>query len=142
MSRVRCVETRLKTRYKVDENGCWIWTGYTDGRYGLLSVNGKEEKAHRMSYKFFKGEIEKGNSVHHSCDNTLCINPEHLSQGSHKTNMQDMADKGRAFNGRQLIPYEEKLNLIGKGLDFIMSKGYSQSYASRINRGLFKRKPS
>lgn len=140
LSRIRCVETRLKTRYKVDEDGCWIWTGYTDGRYGLLSINNKEEKAHRVSYKFFKGEIEKGNSVHHSCDKTLCINPEHLSQGTHYENMQDMANKGRAFNGRTKLTYEERVSLIGAPISVIMEKGISESYASRIRRGIFKRK--
>lgn len=138
MPRVRDVRERLESRHRKEDNGCWVWTSYTDGRYGLLSIKGKEEKAHRASYSLFKGKIPSGMSVCHSCDNTLCINPEHLFIGTHYDNMQDMAIKDRANNGREKLTLSERKNLVGSSIKEIMKHGYSQSHASRIRRGLFK----
>ena len=76
---------------------CWIWNGPMASRgYGCLrAVNGKIEKAHRISYLGFVGEIENGNMILHSCDNRACINPAHLRQGNQSDNMKDMWNRNR-----------------------------------------------
>ncbi|WP_405470627.1 HNH endonuclease signature motif containing protein [Morganella morganii] len=75
---------------------CWEWTG-TIGSYGygMVGVNGKRIPAHRYMYEIAKGEIPKGAVIMHSCDNPACINPDHLSVGTHTDNMRDMVNKGR-----------------------------------------------
>lgn len=82
-----------------DDTGCWIWTAFASGRgnhkYGSFAVQGKPQKAHRLSYQHFKGEIPQKMSVCHKCDNTLCVNPAHLFVGSQRDNMVDCRDKGR-----------------------------------------------
>ena len=135
MSRVRDVAARLESRHTKTPDGCWVWTGYNDGRYGLISIKGKEEKAHRASYRQYVGEIPDGYSVMHACDNTLCMNPEHLSVGTHADNMKDMVDKGRSRSGR--AKYEERKGFIGMTISEIMQYGYSQSHASRLRRGIY-----
>lgn len=94
------VETRLnRLSMPVTECGCWVWIGRTNaGGYGEFFHDGKVHKAHRMSWTTYKGPIPECKQVLHSCDNTYCINPDHLFIGTHVDNMQDMAKKKRGRN--------------------------------------------
>jgi HNH endonuclease len=82
---------------KID--GCWLWTGSkTKAGYGKFQTGGKGgpyHLAHRFLYELAKGAIPKGAIVMHFCDNPSCVNPDHLSVGTHKDNTADMIAKGR-----------------------------------------------
>jgi len=80
-------------------NICWLWIGNTDGKYGVISYQGKSQKAHRVSWILHYGDIPKGLCVCHKCDNPPCVNPEHLFLGTYKENKKDSVDKGRAVFG-------------------------------------------
>lgn len=84
-------------KYVEKTESCWIWTGYfgTTG-YGQFSVRNRCRKAHRVSYELFKGKLQKGLLVCHSCDNPKCVNPDHLWTGTPSDNMKDKVQKGRA----------------------------------------------
>ena len=58
---------------------CWFWTASkTKQGYGMFSYDGKSIPAHRFSYIAFKGDIDNDKIVHQTCNNTYCVNPEHL----------------------------------------------------------------
>ncbi len=78
-----------------DAKECWLWTaGVGRSGYGLFWDGEKVRTASRMAYLFAKGD--PGNlQVHHTCDNPLCCNPDHLWAGSQLENMRDMLSKGR-----------------------------------------------
>jgi hypothetical protein len=88
----------IKHNSYVDKNGCWIWSGSVDiGGYGKANWNGNHNiKAHRLSYSAFNRQIQKNNIIMHRCDNRLCVNPNHLIQGSYRDNIIDMHRKDRA----------------------------------------------
>jgi len=85
---------RFNMSYVKTANDCWEWKAKHQ-RYGNIRVDGKVTRAHRFSYSFFKGEIPKGINVCHKCDNTYCVNPDHLFLGTQKDNHDDMVAKGR-----------------------------------------------
>lgn len=79
-----------------DKDGCWPWLGGTNGRgYGKTSWSNQTTAAHRLAYYLIHGYWPK--VCRHSCDNTICCNPDHLKSGSNKRNTQDMIDKGRGW---------------------------------------------
>lgn len=85
---------------KANGGGCIEWQGRKsfDG-YGRVWFRGAEIGAHRVSYIMAIGEIPDGLYVCHTCDNRLCVNPEHLWLGTHIDNMNDMRSKGRGVGG-------------------------------------------
>jgi hypothetical protein len=96
------LKNRINGRYAVDPvTGCWNWVLSTIGKgYGQCNVRHlKERYAHRVSYRAFKDDIPDGNDVLHTCDNILCVNPDHLFLGTKKDNSQDMKAKERHLYG-------------------------------------------
>lgn len=81
---------------KVDKGGdCHVWTGTkTKSGYGMFFVAGKTLLAHRL-VACLNGVDPLAQVVMHSCDNPSCVNPAHLSEGTHKLNSDDMVAKGR-----------------------------------------------
>lgn len=88
---------------KPADSSCWLWRGATNRRgYGVYYVSpGVTEQAHRFSYKLAHPhtKVTKGMRlcVLHSCDNRLCVNPDHLRAGTPKQNSREMVRRGRAI---------------------------------------------
>lgn len=75
---------------------CWLWCGTVKAHgYGVIRIDTKLWRAHRLSWSLFAGPIPDGKSVLHRCDNTRCVNPNHLFIGTQLDNVKDMDAKGR-----------------------------------------------
>jgi hypothetical protein len=68
-------------------DGCWVWTGGTNRKYGRFNADGKAVYAHRFGYQLWIGPIDDGLSLDHLCRNELCVKPSHLDPVDHRTNV-------------------------------------------------------
>lgn len=72
-------------------DGCWLWTaGRDSGGYGNFYLNGREAKAHRVSYELSVGPIPPGMLIDHRCFNPSCVNPGHLRVVTRKQNNENL----------------------------------------------------
>lgn len=96
------------------DDACWPWTGgTTSGGYGVFtwhSIGQQKEQttAHRAAYKLFVNPaLSDDLVVRHKCDNPICVNPKHLTDGTQQQNIQDMLDRGRQADNAGLMAGEK-----------------------------------
>lgn len=140
--------TVIFTRFNINENNCWIWTGsvHRDG-YAKHDIKGKTVQVHRFLYETFYGPIKKGLLYCHKCDVKLCINPAHAFIGTHQDNATDMVQKGRSMigekNNRSKLKTNDiieikKMNKSGiKGIEIAKKFNVSKHAIYRIINGLY-----
>lgn len=85
-----------KNTIKLDKNLCWLWKGKVDKNgYGVNLYDYKGGKAHRYACELISGPCPPCHEAAHSCDNTSCVNPYHLSWKTHADNMNDIILRDR-----------------------------------------------
>lgn len=74
------------TRVSVSpDRGCWIWDGKkrpTDG-YACVTIDYRSHLLHRVVYEHLVRPLSSTETLHHKCEVTSCINPQHLEPCSH-----------------------------------------------------------
>lgn len=84
---------------KGDGSGCWWWKGGKTGNgYGAFWFQGNQVATHRFCFEQFVRKLENPkNMVCHTCDNPLCVKPDHLWEGTATDNARDRSAKNRSF---------------------------------------------
>ncbi len=84
------------------ENDCWPWKGKIgqDG-YGLIMIKGIRIRAHRFIFEAKNGPIKDKNVIRHGCHTPLCVNPNHLKEGTPRENIEDMLSARRSLSGEK-----------------------------------------
>lgn len=93
------LETRFWQRVNKTDT-CWLWTGTVNrAGYGLITStrDGRMTQwlAHRLSWQYAHGTLDKTILVLHQCDTPACVRPSHLFLGTHADNVADCVAKGR-----------------------------------------------
>jgi hypothetical protein len=96
-----------------DGTPCWLWTGATvtnrsGKRYPKIMVRFKRGPrkgllrtwlAHRLVLVVFKKrQMSKRTRSLHLCNNTICVNPNHLVGGTQRKNVRQCVREGRHGN--------------------------------------------
>lgn len=116
--------------------GCWWWKGavssdgYGSSGTGVRTKNGGTRLvgAHKFSYMLTYNVdfIPRKFDCLHSCDNSLCVNPAHLSVNTRQANIRDCYSKGRGRPGTR--PGEPRARLSANQVLEIRRKYASNLY--------------
>lgn len=127
----------------LDPNHCINYKKLSKDGYGDIqeTVMGKKKhnRAHRVAYSLYHNiELTSNQIIMHSCDNPSCVNPFHLSIGTHFLNVQDKVKKGRQAkgkqNGRYVHGYYSKYEKVKKEIEFqsVYNRVLSQEQVKEI----------
>lgn len=104
-ARRKTLAEKFSDKYKVEENGCWIWIGCVIGLgYGMVFHEKQRLYAHRVAWTLHRGEIPYGKSVvldKSKCTNSDCVNPAHHMLRDRTEMMADKAFNSRRVRGEQ-----------------------------------------
>lgn len=64
--------------------GCWLWEGCIDHahNYGVFKVHNEKMPAHRAAWLLTHGSLSAELHIVHTCNNSLCVRPDHLIQST------------------------------------------------------------
>jgi hypothetical protein len=98
--RVKIVIRLMRLAANNPETKCLEWMGArsADG-YGRTGYKGRSIDAHRLAYAAYFGPFDHSLHIRHKCDNPRCIEPRHLSLGTHADNMRDRSERLRLPQG-------------------------------------------
>lgn len=98
----RPVAERFWEKTQIQPDGCRLWTAVRGGHgYGRFrGPDGRTHLAHRFAYELTYEPIPAGLVVRHVCDVKACVEPTHLTLGTHSDNARDSVDRGILWQTR------------------------------------------
>ncbi len=81
--------------YKPELGPCWMWIGSVSAGRPIMKWQGKSTVPARVSLMLSTGRNAKDLCALHTCDNAMCVSPEHLYWGTKADNGKDMSQRNR-----------------------------------------------
>lgn len=114
-------------------DNCWQWKGkVTKGITPVFTIGKKEYSARRISCLVHDKQIEDGSQVFHTCENTLCVNPDHLICGNEARFFAKVQKLSESQGGCWIWISAEDKNGYGK-FCFTDENGYQDVRAHRYS---------
>ena len=76
----------------------WKYSLNADG-YGVLTIDGRQELAHRAVFRQTRAHVAGDRQVNHLCNRPYCVQPSHLYAGT----AQDNRDDSQIFSKEELL---------------------------------------
>lgn len=82
-------DTRIEPKIlRIPWSTCWYWMGSVKSTgYGRVTIMGRQQSAHKVVYKYYKGPVTAGLQLDHLCRVRCCVNPEHLEPVTQRENI-------------------------------------------------------
>jgi hypothetical protein len=127
------------------QGDCLLYLGVKDrDGYGFITTGKKQAKkiirVHRYVCEHHKGEPEQSFLFAiHSCDQPSCVNPDHLSWGTHKENRKQARDRLCNLKGQKLTPdlVAQLKEFKGSNAQAAKAFGISRSHAGSVRRCVY-----
>lgn len=125
---------------------CWEWQGLQGKRgYGVTLYLDKNRLVHRIAWHLKHGKFPDMMLLH-SCDNRICVNTNHLREGDHADNTDDMVSRNRQSKGEHrpnakltdadIRAIRAAENVWGVQTELSKQYGVNTGAISRIRRGI------
>ena len=128
-------KARFEKYITKDNKGCWRWCGGRDIKdYGIFFFKGKTQFAHRVALLIYEKvkALTPGLQVRHSCRETSCVNPEHLSEGTRAQNAEDKVRDGTSLRGARChfskLNWQKVYEIRKKAADGVKTKTLALEY--------------
>lgn len=123
---------RLANRTSIVSSGCWEWLGPKNrAGYGVISVRGHHTGVHRAAYELARGPIPAGMTIDHLCNNTCCVNPDHLAVATYRENNNrgtsptaKNSRKTHCLHGHELKPRPDGTGRYCQACNTVRARGY------------------
>jgi hypothetical protein len=83
-------------------DGCWLWSGSTNQGRGQFNVMYRGRKytvaAHVFSWVVLNGPVPGNLELDHTCNNKLCVRPDHLEPVTHRENLRRARERSETCN--------------------------------------------
>jgi len=90
-----------RVQLTADETRCWLLGTGRRQTYGTHSFGKQKWYGHHFAW-FITHGYKSTMVLRHSCDTPRCVNPNHLSEGTHADNMRDKVERQRQPYGEQV----------------------------------------
>ncbi len=135
------VNDQLRFWAKVDrrsENECWPWLGKPNNQgYGYFMYQRQTYIATRIMYFLHNAKDPNDLMVCHTCNNKMCVNPNHFYLGTSSENQQQAFDDGLShrkgeLNNRARLWEQDVLEIRRLASLGVSPKELSRRYPIRI----------
>lgn len=98
----------FNSKQRPGPNGCIEWTGIQSNiKYGFIGFIYKDKSqgspssrgrgmmtVHRLAWMIEHGRLPTQRNINHTCHNKLCVNPDHLQEGTQREKLDAMVRDG------------------------------------------------